>query len=387
MFAKIQKLRKWLKFIGQQKGLGRKLRWLHYARLANRNGVVNFRIDRIASEYLDDYYADTGVPMEEKEWYYQRGIATYKAKLYGLDKNNYNNYISDFDFYSKYNYQNKLFENWFEHKLNTYYLLYPFYNSLPEHLFFKKGKRLMALDKAAQGKTSPNGVLSFLKRYPLALKACVGGHGKGFFKLELKDGEYLLNGRKTDEESAMALVNSLDNYIITEYCQPHKVFREACGHDSFAVMRAVTVFDHEDGPQITSMIIRLGSKAGDKVVCDYDGTIYCGVDLETGRLFHPFIRSGDKQGVFYGTPLTNHPDTGAVLENVQIPDFQQLKALLKEISSFIPMTPYLVFDIVPVDGGFKILEINSHGQVRNIEPFYPFRTNKYNLKVFTTRDR
>jgi hypothetical protein len=152
-------------------------------------------------------------------------------------------------------------------------------------------------------------------------------------------------------------------------------------------MRAVTVFDHEDGPPITSMIIRLGSKAGDKVVCDYDGTIYCGVDLETGRLFHPFIRSGDKQGVFYGTPLTNHPDTGAVLENVQIPDFQQLKALLKEISSFIPMTPYLVFDIVPVDGGFKILEINSHGQVRNIEPFYPFRTNKYNLKVFTTRDR
>ena len=163
------------------------------------------------------------------------------------------------------------------------------------------------------------------------------------------------------------------------------MFRDACGDNAFAVIRAVTVFDQIDGPQITAMIIRLGM-AG-KVVCDYDGTIYCGVDLETGRLFNPVLRTGDEAGVIYGKSISTHPETGHCLEGISIPNFQELKSLLREVSAFIPMTPYLVFDIIPVDEGFKILEINSHGQVRIIEPFYPFRSNPYNLKVFATKDR
>ncbi len=39
-----------------------------------------------------------------------------------------------------------------------------------------------------------------------------------------------------------------------------------------------------------------------------------------------------------------------------------------------------------MDDGFKIMEINSHGQVRNVEPFFPFRKNKYNLRAFETRN-
>ena len=194
-----------------------------------------------------------------------------------------------------------------------------------------------------------------------------------------------MNGRRVEEQEAEKLIEGLNDYIITEYCVPHKIFREACGSSAFAVIRAVTVFDRDDAPQITAMIIRLG--VAGKVVCDYDGTIYCGVDLETGALFNPLARTGDEAGVIYGESISRHPETGCRLEGIRIPNFQELKTLLKEISAFIPMTPYLVFDIVPVDDGFKILEINSHGQVRIIEPFYPFRSNPYNLKVFSTKDR
>ena len=34
------------------------------------------------------------------------------------------------------------------------------------------------------------------------------------------------------------------------------------------------------------------------------------------------------------------------------------------------MTPYLVFDIIPTDDSFSILEINSHGQPFIVEPYY-----------------
>ena len=137
----IPKIRKALSIIRpifKQKGIGRKYHWLHYAWLAYKNGVIPFRIERIASEYTDDYYADTGIPKQEKEWFYLKGLTSYKVKLYGLDRNNYNNYISDFDFYNKKNYQNKQFENWFEHKLNTYFLLLKFANYLPIHYYYKK---------------------------------------------------------------------------------------------------------------------------------------------------------------------------------------------------------------------------------------------------------
>lgn len=384
MLGKIKKVLSLIRPVLRQKGIGRKKHWLHYAWLAYKNGVVPFRIDRIASEYTDDYYADTGIPRPEKEWYYCKGLTSFKINFYGLNTENYNNFISDFDFYNKKNYQNKSFENWFEHKLNTYYLLLKFQKYLPKHYFYKKDM-IYSLEAGIKGKmTDSHDVLTQCRDNPLAFKACIGGHGKGFYKLE-HDGGYVLNGRKVEEHDVEKLVESLNDYIITEYCVPHKVFRKACGENAFAVIRAVTVFDQIDGPQITAMIIRLGM-AG-KVVCDYDGTIYCGVDLETGRLFNPVLRTGDEAGVIYGKSISTHPETGHCLEGISIPNFQELKSLLREVSAFIPMTPYLVFDIIPVDEGFKILEINSHGQVRIIEPFYPFRSNPYNLKVFATKDR
>lgn len=384
MLGKIKKVLSLIKPVLKQKGFGRKKHWLHYAWLAYNNGVVSFRIDRIASEYTDDYYADTGIPRPEKEWYYRKGLTSFKVNLYGLNKENYNKFISDFDFYNKKNYQNKQFENWFDHKLNTYYLLLKFQKYLPKHYFYKKDM-IYSLEASIKGKmTDSHDVLTRCRDNPLAFKACIGGHGKGFYKLE-HDGGYVLNGRKVEEHDVEKLIESLKDYIITEYCVPHKVFREACGDNAFAVIRAVTVFDQIDGPQITAMIIRLGM--GGKVVCDYDGTIYCGVDLKTGALFKPFIRTGDEAGVIYGKSISTHPETGHCLEGISIPNFQELKSLLQEVSAFIPMTPYLVFDIIPIDEGFKILEINSHGQVRIIEPFYPFRNNPYNLKVFATKDR
>lgn len=44
----------------------KKLKYLHFYQLARKNGVVDFRLNRIASEYTADYYADTGIPRRKK---------------------------------------------------------------------------------------------------------------------------------------------------------------------------------------------------------------------------------------------------------------------------------------------------------------------------------
>ena len=368
----------------QQKGLKRKKKYTHFFRLADKNGVIPFRIERIAAEYVDDYFADTGLPSNEKEWFYKRGIPTFKTGWYGLTKENYNDYISDFDFYSKKNYTE--YSGWFDNKLTTYLILHSFAKNMPRHLFYIRKGKIHPLDVDIDRECNADDILSLCAEAPICFKRCTGGHGRGFYVLSRDENGYLIDFEKASEDSIRSLVAGLDDYIVTEYCKPSKIFSDYCGEGNFAVIRTVTVFDREDGPQITAILIRLGTKSAG-LVSDYDGCINCGVDLKSGRLFEPIMRTGDSEGIIRRVDAKIHPDTGRDLEEIVVPDFEKLTELAKNVSSFLSMTPYLVMDIIPTDDGFKILEINSHGQVRNLEPFFPFRKNKYNLRVFETKDR
>ena len=344
-------------------------KYVHFYQLAKEKGVVPFRYERIAEEYTDDYFANTGIDKAEKEWFYQRGFTSYKTGWYGLTKDNYNDYISDFDFYSPNNYsKNRFIIKWFDYKLTTYYVLSSFKQFMPRHFFYISGGEFAPMDVGFTRYGTTEDVLTILQSGYVALKPCMGGHGKGFYKIQKTDAGYSINNNTATKEDVMSLIGSLDDYILTEYGLPHKVFREASGEDRFAVIRTVTVFDKVEGPQLTAILIRLGTSTSG-LVTDYDGCINCGVDLETGKLFHPLIRSGDAEGIIRGTAITKHPDTGVDLESLIVPNFDQLVSMAKEVSAHLSMTPYLVMDIIPTDAGFEILEINSHGQVRNLEPF------------------
>ena len=361
-------------------------RFKYFYQLAREKGVVSFRYARIAEEYTDDYFADTGIPQSEKDWYYNRGIPTFKTGWYGLNKQNYNDYISDFDFYSPSNYLNKSqVIKWFDYKLTTYYILSPFREYMPHHFFFLNNGELAPIGSTPNKYSTIEDALSIIQNGPVALKACSGGHGKGFYKIETKDGQYKINNIASEEKDVRALLLSLDDYLFTEYSTPHKAFRHACGENSYAVLRVVSVFDKDGGPQITGIMIRLGT-SGTGIVTDYDGCINCGVDLQTGQLFNPLMRTGDSEGIIKRIPIKNHPDTGVDMETIIVPEFAKLKAMVKRIAAHLAVTPYLVIDIIPTDMGLDILEINSHGQVRIVEPFSPFRKNKYNLRVFQTKD-
>lgn len=361
-------------------------KYIHFYKLAEKNGVVPFRFARIAEEYTDDYFADTGIPRKEKEWYYERGIPTFKTGWDRLTKENYNDFISDYDFYSPKNYLKKpQLIKWFDYKLTTYYVLSLFRQYMPRHFFFINNGKLIPIDVDLPRNGEIEDVLLIVQNGPIALKSCVGGHGKGFYKIEHKNREYMINDERADTSDVVNLLSSLDDYLLTEYSIPHKTFRDACGEKAFSVLRTVSVFDKDDGPQITAIMIRLGtSSAG--LVTDYDGCIYAGVDLKTGKVFNPILRGGDAEGILTRTSSKIHPDTGVDLEALTIPHFEELNELTKSISFYLAMTPYLVMDVIPTDNGFKILEINSHGQVRNLEPFFPFRKNKYNMRAFETRD-
>lgn len=363
--------------VRQKSGIKYKLRYLHYAKLAKRKGVIHFRIDRVAKDYTNDWFNLSGLSKKDKEWFCQRGISPFKVFWYDITKDNYNNYLSDFVFYNSNNYMNRIFLPLFEHKLNTYLMLAPFVESMPKHFFYKKGNRFMSINDGKSDGSIEN-VLLLIKEKPIAAKSCFGGHGKGFVKYHFKDGMFWINNEKSTETDIRSSLDSLNDYILTEYVTPHHLFTKICGEEVFPpVIRCVTVYDPNDGAQLTSSVIRLGSKEGG-LVTDYHGTIYCGINLDSGELFKPIWRENDTTFI----KIAAHPDTNIKIDGIVVPNWTELRKLILRVSSYLPWTPYLVTDIIPTENGFKILEINSHGQVRNCEAHYPFCLNKYQRKVF-----
>ena len=181
----------------------------------------------------------------------------------------------------------------------------------------------------------------------------------------------------TDREDVEELLVNLRDYILTDYLKPNTVLRNLCGEDSYSVIRTLSVFDKEEGPQVTGSMIRLGCKQAG-IVSDYDGTIYTGIELESGKMFKPYIRKTET----WFAQCQNHPDTGIAIDGIKIENWNELKETVKEITKYLPWAPYLVMDIIPTDNGYAILEINSHGEVQGIEGHYPFCLNKYNKRAF-----
>ena len=77
-----------------------------------------------------------------------------------------------------------------------------------------------------------------------------------------------------------------------------------------------------------------------------------------------------------------HPDTGKRLEGYKVNNWEELKTLAKSIARYIPWISYVTIDIIPSEKGFRILEINSHGQSWEFEAHFPFNLNKYNRIAF-----
>ena len=65
-----------------------------------------------------------------------------------------------------------------------------------------------------------------------------------------------------------------------------------------------------------------------------------------------------------------HPDTNIKINGV-LPYWKDIKNKLYEMSRHIPQLSYLGLDVVITNEGFKILEINSHQDIKYIQYYYP----------------
>lgn len=356
--------------------LMQKFRYYKYANMSRRKGVAWFRIDRLAADYTNGWYEMKDMPEKEKTWYIEHGYNPAKKYFCGVTPENYKKYISDFEFYKSSSYKNARSLMWFDNKLNTYYLLKPFSEFLPKHYYYANEGIMYPLDVETKCNVSSNKIVELVKtKKEVAAKKCFGGHGEGFYKLEFRENSFIANGKVVSEEELNRIITHMNGYLITDFVRPAKWIREMAGEDSFCVLRVMTIYNG-DGPHFERLMARLGSKKAGPTQAGHD-FIYIGID-EDGVIFNPFYEYSD----YEWESVKYHPETKNRIEGERMQNMDKLKKLVIDVAGYLPTTPYLIFDIIPTDDSFSILEINSHGQPFNFEPFHPVKESENFRKLF-----
>jgi hypothetical protein len=316
------------------------------------------------------------IPITTKLWAWRRGFTGSRVYTYGIDESNYKNHIPDLDYYKLHPINDK-YSSWIDDKLIMKYILAPFNDFLPKYYFLiEDGELLKLMDCPDDINSDIDGIIELLKRDGnLALKLLSGSLGTGFYRLTYEDNMFYVNTKKVCIDELKALIKKLKGYLVTEYVIAHKSIRKV--YDVTPnTLRILMIRDKNKQPQITGSFMRFGTKRSGLLEITSAGTIFTGVDLNSGTLYDPkrFINNKLEN-------LTYHPDTNERLE-ISLPFWGDITAKIYEISKYLPQLSYLGFDIIINDCGFKIIEINSLSALTFLPYYNPFFENEYCKEFF-----
>lgn len=306
--------------------------------------------------------------MKVKEWAIKRGFYPGNVEYYGLNEDNYHYYLPDFHYFMMHPLNNH-FRIWLGDKLTTKYVLNGSgcEDMMPDYYVYVEndGSFTYLMDCPSDIKKDETFLLNLLKRQGiLAMKpnSSTSG-GRGFIKLEYKDGEIYENNELITMEQFHELQNSMRNYIITEWCFQHKELAKVWSN-SECTLRIIMFkkvktsnFEGSEWKCVTSFA-RFGTKLGGGASNMSQGGVGVPFDFETGKYYDYSVRYK------WFTPdgkikQHHHPDTKYVWKGNGIPNWQKVKNGMNHICQHISSLDFLGFDIIITEDSMKICEINT----------------------------
>jgi hypothetical protein len=142
-------------------------------------------------------------------------------------------------------------------------------------------------------------------------------------------------------------------YVFQKRLSPHRDVRRICG-DRLATVRLITIL--ADGEPI---LLRSTWKipAGGNVADNFwrKGNLLGQLEPDTGRVLRVL------RGVGVGLEeLTHHPDTGAPIQGMVVPNWRDVTRLAIEGARVVKDLPLIGWDIASVDGGAVMIELNHN---------------------------
>jgi hypothetical protein len=322
-----------------------------------------------------------GLPLRTRYWALRRGFHSSSVIMYGLTPENVENYLPDL-LYEKAHPVNGRFSAMIDGKFPLRFTLKDFPQLLPEIYYLTREGLAFGLADGLPRciKANPELFLDLLKKKgKVFAKPEAGAGGHGVYSFEKRGDDWLVNGRLSPEEKVRAILSSLDDYLISECVEQHPYAKALFPHSANTI-RLVSLRDEESlEPVLIAALHRAGTSKSQPADNFDSGGLFGEIDLATGRLGHftaPLTRTKMDW-------LTHHPETNAPLTGVVVPGWKQLTENILEISRSLPFIPFMGYDVLVTETGFKIIEINSLPSL--VQPFEPALLNKTTATFFAKR--
>ena len=333
-----------------------------------RESGMDYRWSQMFVRKLADdersYYADD----KTKKWALERGFYPGRVELFGLNEENYRDYIPDYAYFMLHP-LNHHFRKWLD-KLTLKYVL----NSngcekcMPEYYLYveNNGNYTYLMDLPSNIKKDEDFILNLLKEKKiLAIKPNSGSSGgRGFMKVEWCDGAIRINNEPTDLDTFKEIISNIGNNIVTEYCGQHSVLANIWGA-SECTLRLIMVkmpyknkWEDAKWHNIVSLA-RFGASVSGGASNMSAGGIGVGFDYETGQCkdFGLRFRRFSPDGDIY---CYEHPDSKVAWKDLKLPNWEYVKEMIDKVCQQITSLDYLGLDVIITEDGMKICEINSH---------------------------
>jgi len=330
---------------------------------------MDYKWSRMFVKKLADDERAFSLTKEEKKWALERGFYPGRIKLYGLNENNYKDYLPDWNYFMLHP-LNHHFKLWVNDKLTLKYVLNSnnCQDTMPQYyLYIENDKQYTYLmDAPACIKKDKDFIFNLLKyKGCLAMKPNSGtSGGLGFIKLELIDDAIYENNKPIGIERYNEIIDNMPNYIVTEYVHQHDELARIW-KDSECTLRVIMVKEPKENVYDSSKwscivsYARFGSSISGGASNLSSGGIGVGFDFETGE-FNDFSIRYKKFCADGNTMLYEHPDTKVRWQGTKLPNWTYVKEKLENICSHISSLSYLGFDVIITNDGMKLCEINTH---------------------------
>lgn len=318
---------------------------------------------------LSDDEAAFPMTDEQKKWALSRGFFPGRIELYGLNDDNYQNYLPDFGYFMVHP-LNHHFRIWVNDKLTLKYVLNSngCEDTMPRYFLYveNNGNYTYLMDAPEDIAKDTNFIYNLLLREgTLAAKPNSGtSGGRGFMKLEYRDGQIYENNKPIERSEFDAAVAQMRNYIVTEYAYQHDALSEIWP-SSECTLRVIMFKQPSASPYDKSewkcsvSYARFGTSISGGASNLSSGGIGIGFDFETGKYNDFGIRykkfCADGQWKCY-----EHPDTHVVWKETGLPNWSFVKDKILHVCEHIGSLDYLGFDVIITPDGLKFCEINTH---------------------------
>ena len=333
------------------------------------NARKKYEIRREYKRIVDCHYDVSDY--DEKKVFDARkyGFSFAESKRFNFPKNNYKDYISTWEAYLPRLRARKTNTNISDDKL-LFSLVFGNVVEVPTvYATITEGK----VCSVGQYNVDNENIYDFLVQNGGVIKDRSGYNGYNVFVFDGDGSKLFYKNAEMKKEQFIEILESVKGAILQKKIVQGSFERGLFG-DSVNTLRIISLKKKDENEhEIIGAVQRIGTKRSAPVDNFSQGGGSALIDLETGELSSfTLLDSFDQNGerIFYD----KHPDTGAQIKGIKIPNWEQIKEKIIDITRRIPLFDFVAWDIALTDDGIAVIETNMkstlgvfqvHGGMRN----------------------